>query len=206
MTRLILVDDHGLIRRGMRDALREHGFVVAGEAGSWEEAVPLLDTVPCDVLLLDINLPGLSGLDALEAMRARATPPRALVVSMHPEDPYALKALRAGASGYVCKSADTTVLAYAIQTVARGRKFISPEIAALLAEQLTAQAAPAGDRLSQRERQLLSAFGAGLPLAEVATQLALPAKTLAVYRARLMEKLKLATAAELAQYAARMQA
>jgi len=206
MTRLVLVDDHGLIRRGMRDALREHGFIVAGEAGSWDELVPVLDVVPCDVLLLDINLPGRSGLDALEELRQRAAPPRALVVSMHPEDPYALKALRAGAYGYVCKSADTTVLAAAIETVARGRKFISPAIAALLAEQLGSPAVPAPERLSQREQQLLSAFGSGRPLAEVAAQLALPAKTLAVYRARLMEKLKLATTAELTQYAARLQA
>lgn len=202
--RLLLVDDHALIRRGMRDALQEHGFTIAGEAGGWDELAPLLETLAFDVLLLDINLPGVSGLDILERLKPRQPAPRALVVSMYPEDPYALKALRAGAWGYVNKSADTTVLASAIASVGQGRKFISPEIAALLADQLAAPANPAPhDRLSQREQQLLVLFAGGTGLSEVAQRLALPAKTVAVYRARLMEKLKLSNPAELAHYALR---
>lgn len=204
MTSLLLLDDHALIRRGMRDALRESGLDVAGEAGSYEELEPLLRAVSFDVLLLDINLPRVSGLEILELLKAQPAAPRALVVSMYPEDQYAVKALRAGAWGYVSKSAETAALVDAIRTVARGRKYISPGIASLLAEQLAApvQHLP-HERLSEREQQLMRLLASGRRLTEIAQQLGLPAKTVSVYRARLLEKMKLASNADLAHYASR---
>ena len=204
MTRVLLVDDHALIRRGMRDALRESGLEVAGEAASYDELGPLLRELSFDVLLLDINLPRVSGLEILELHRTLPSPPRTLVVSMYPEDQYAVKVLRAGAWGYVSKSADTAALVDAIRTVARGRKYISPSIASLLAEQLSApvQHLP-HERLSEREQQLLQMLALGRRLPEIAQQLDLPAKTVSVYRARLLEKMKLSSNAELAHYASR---
>ena len=202
MTRLLLVDDHALIRRGMRDALQDEGLQVVGEAGDWSALEPLLSDVAFDVLLLDINLPGPSGLEVLELLKARVPAPRALVVSMYPEDPYAVKALRAGAWGYVGKSAETAMLVEAIRSVAQGRRFISAALGLLLADQLAAPAQMLPhERLSERELQLLGLLASGRRLPEIAQLLALPAKTVSVYRARLLEKMKLSSSAELAQYA-----
>jgi len=203
MIRLVLVDDHALIRRGMRDALGEDsGLEITGEAGSYEELREVLASTPCDVLVLDINLPGVSGLEALEALRREAHPARALVVSMYPEDQYGVQALRAGAWGYVSKSADASVLVEAIHTVAQGRKYISPSIASLLIERLAAptQQHP-HERLSAREQQMLVLLAQGQKLADIATELDLSAKTVSVYRARLLEKMKLTTGAQLSHYA-----
>lgn len=205
MTRLLLVDDHALIRRGMRDALGDVGFSVAGEAGCWDELEPLLAAQPCDVLLLDIQLPGPSGLEILERLAARPSRPRTLVVSMYPEDPYGLRALQAGAQGYVTKSADTAQLVEAIARVARGERHVSQAIARLLANAAAAAGGAGGaERLSPREQMLLSMLAQGLRLPEIAERMALPARTVSVYRARLMDKLKASSQAELVHHAMRL--
>lgn len=201
MTRVLLVDDHALIRRGLRDALSEEGIAIAGEAGGWDELEPQLAAPAFDLLLLDIQLPGPSGLDILERLAARPAAPRALVLSMYPEDPYALRALQAGACGYVPKSADTAQLVEAIARVARGERHVSQAIARLLAG---AQEQADAERLSAREQMLLGLLAQGLPLADVAQRMALPPRSVGVYRARLQEKLKAATVAELAHHAARL--
>jgi DNA-binding NarL/FixJ family response regulator len=203
MTRVLLVDDHALIRRGMRDALADEGVQVVGEAACWDELDPLLGARACDVLLLDIQLPGPSGLDILERLAARPERPRTLVVSMYPEDPYAVKALGAGANGYVEKSAATAALVDAIARVARGERAVSTAIARLLAQ----ASAPAGagaphEHLAPREQMLLVLIAQGLKLPDIAERLAVPPKTVGVYRARLLEKLKLSGNAEVAHYAA----
>jgi two-component system invasion response regulator UvrY len=202
VTRVLLVDDHALIRRGMRDALADEGVQVVGEAACWDELDPLLGAQACDVLLLDIQLPGPSGLDILERLAGRPACPRTLVVSMYPEDPYAVKALGAGASGYVEKSADTAALVDAIARVARGERAVSTAIARLLAQ----ASAPSGsgaphEHLSPREQLLLVLIAQGLKLPDIAERLAVPPKTVGVYRARLLEKLQLAGNAEVAHYA-----
>jgi DNA-binding NarL/FixJ family response regulator len=203
MTRLLLVDDHALIRRGMRDALGDEGLQVVGEAACWEELDPLLAAQPFDVLLLDIQLPGLSGLEILERLATQPEPPAALVVSMYPEDPYALKALGAGARGYIGKSADTASLVDAIARVARGERAISAAIARLLAQAGAAAGGAPHERLSAQERMLLALLAQGVRLPEIAERMALPPRTVSVYRARLLEKLKCAGNAELAHYAAK---
>jgi two-component system invasion response regulator UvrY len=203
MTRVLLVDDHALIRRGMRDALADDGVEVVGEAACWDELDPLLAAQACDVLLLDIQLPGPSGLDILERLAARPARPRTLVVSMYPEDPYAVKALGAGADGYVEKSADTAALVEAIARVARGERAVSTAIARLLGQApAPAGAGAAHDQLSPREQLLLVLIAQGLKLPDIADRLAVPPKTVGVYRARLLEKLKLSGNAEVAHYAA----
>lgn len=201
MTAVLLADDHALIRRGLHDALGDEGLRIAGEAGSWAELEPLLGRVAFDVLVLDIQLPGPSGLDILPLLAQRPVPVRTLVLSMYPEDPYALRALAAGACGYVTKSTDTRVLVEAIRCVAGGGRWVSEAIARLQAAAAPGAEGLPHERLTARERLLLVLLAQGLPLPEVAKRLAAEPRAAAVWRARLLEKMKMAGNAELAHYA-----
>jgi len=214
MTDVILCDDHALIRRGIRDTLCDASDIrVVGEAGDYGELRSLMRTLhaldptraaPCDVLLLDINMPGRSGLDALHALKDEGSPIKVLVVSMYPEDQYAIRALRAGAFGYVNKAGDPQLLVQAVRTVAQGRKYVTPEIAQMLVESLTAPASEnAHSKLSDRELQTLVMIASGKRLADIAEELTLSPKTVSVYRARVLEKLGLANNSELTVYAIR---
>jgi len=205
MIEVILCDDHALIRRGIRDTLSDATDIrVVGEAGDYGELRALMRTQRCDVLVLDINLPGRSGLDALHALKDEGASVRVLIVSMYPEDQYALRALRAGAAGYVNKGGDPQLLVQAVRTVAQGRKYVTPEIAQMLVESLTApEAGAAHDRLSDREMQTLVLIASGRRLADIAQELTLSPKTVSVYRARVLEKLGLANNSELTVYAIR---
>ena len=142
MIDVILCDDHALIRRGIRETLSEAADMrVVGEAGDYGELRSLMRGTHCDVLVLDINLPGgRSGLDVLHALKDEGSPVKVLVVSMYPEDQYAIRALRGGAYGYVNKGGDPQVIVQAVRTVAQGRKYVTPEIAQMLVESLTAPA------------------------------------------------------------------
>jgi len=217
MIHVILCDDHALIRRGIRDTLSDAPDIrVIGEAGDYGELRSLMRnlaaepgpglsrTAPCDVLVLDINLPGRSGLDALHALKDEGSPIKVLVVSMYPEDQYAIRALRAGAYGYVNKGGDPQVLVQAVRTVAQGRKYVTPEIAQMLVESLTTPASEnPHQKLSDRELQTLVMIASGKRLADIAEELTLSPKTVSVYRARVLEKLSLANNAELTVYAIR---
>lgn len=203
MIRLALVDDHMLVRRGLRDALGADPVIeVRAEAGSWDDLQPLLAAGGIDVLLLDINLPGLSGLDILARMAGQPGMPHVLVVSMYPDDQYAVKALRAGALGYINKACDAAELVAAVRSAAQGRRHVTPAIASLLVEQLNAPAQSLPHhRLTQRELEVLQCLGRGQRLPEIAAALDMTPKTVGVWRARVMEKMKLASQAELMHYA-----
>ena len=205
MIRVILCDDHALIRRGIRDTLADAADIhVVGEAGDYTELRGLMRGTPCDVLVLDINLPGRSGLDALHALKDEGSPVKVLVVSMYPEDQYALRALRAGAYGYVNKGGDPQLIVQAVRTVAQGRKYVTPEIAQMLIDSLTAPVdEQPHQKLSDRELQTLVMIASGKRLADIAEQLALSPKTVSVYHARVLEKLQLGNNAELTVYAIR---
>jgi two-component system invasion response regulator UvrY len=205
MIQVILCDDHALIRRGIRDTLSDAPDInVVGEAGDYGELRNLMRSKSCDVLVLDINLPGRSGLDALHALKDEGSPIKVLIVSMYPEDQYAIRALRAGAHGYVNKGGDPQLLVRAVRTVAEGRKYVTPEIAQMLVESLTAPApALPHQTLSDRELQTLVMIASGKRLSEIATELTLSPKTVSVYRARVLEKLGLANNSELTVYAVR---
>ena len=219
MIRVILCDDHALIRRGIRDTLSDAPDIqVVGEAGDYGElralirklAADPIDGEPrapathADVLVLDINLPGRSGLDALQALKDEGSALKVLVVSMYPEDQYAIRALRAGAFGYVNKGGDPQLLVQAVRTVAQGRKYVTPEIAQMLVESLTAPATDSPhQKLSDRELQTLVLIASGKRLSDIAEALMLSPKTVSVYRARVMEKLQLTNNAELTVYAIR---
>ncbi|MEY2875120.1 MAG: hypothetical protein RLZZ373_2491 [Pseudomonadota bacterium] len=205
MTRVILCDDHALIRRGIRDTLAEQpDMQIVGEAGEYGELRTLLRTTTCDVLVLDINMPGRSGLDVLHALKDEGSPIRVLIVSMYPEDQYALRALRGGAYGYVNKGGDTAQIVTAVRMVAQGRKYITAEMAQMLVESLTTPAPEAAhDKLSDRELQTLTMIASGKRLSDIAEQLSLSPKTVSVYRARVLEKLSLTNNSELTVYAIR---
>ena len=214
MIDVILCDDHALIRRGIRDTLCDASDIrVVGEASDYGELRALMrqlanerggdgKAAACDVLVLDINLPGRSGLDALHALKDEGSPIKVLVVSMYPEDQYALRALRAGAYGYVNKGGDPQAIVNAVRTVGQGRKYVTPEIAQMLVDSLTAPVdEQPHNKLSDRELQTLVMIASGKRLSDIAEALMLSPKTVSVYRARVLEKLKLGNNAELMKYA-----
>ena len=206
MIRVILCDDHALIRRGIRDTLSDAPDIeVVGEAGDYPELRALLRNTACDVLVLDINMPGRSGLDVLAALKDDGDMKmRVLICSMYPEDQYAIRALRAGAFGYVNKGGDPQQLVTAVRTVSQGKKFVTPDIAQMLVESLTApEVAHAHEKLSDRELQTLVMIASGKRLSDIASELTLSPKTVSVYRARVLEKLGLTNNSELTVYAIR---
>ena len=179
---------------------------VVGEADSYASLRDVLRRHPCDVLLLDVDLPGRSGLEILAALQEEGSPVRAVMVSMYPEDQYAIRCLRAGAVGYLNKAGDPSALLAAVRTVAQGRKYITPEIAEMLANHLSApESTELHATLSERELQTLRKIASGKKLSQIAEDLMISPKTVSVYRARVLEKLALTNNAELTVYAIRHQ-
>jgi DNA-binding NarL/FixJ family response regulator len=205
MIKVILCDDHALIRRGIRDTLSDASDIqVVGEAGDYPELRTLMRNTPSDVLVLDINMPGRNGLDVLHVLKDEGSPVKVLIVSMYPEDQYAIRSLRAGAYGYVNKGGDPQVIVQAVRTVGQGRKYVTPEIAQMLVESLTTRVTEnAHEKLSDRELQTLTMIASGKRLSDIAEELMLSPKTVSVYRARVLEKLGLANNSELTVYAIR---
>lgn len=205
MIHVVLCDDHAVLRRGIRDTLTESPEIrVTGEAGSYPELREVLRSAACDVLLLDLNLPGRSGLEALASLKESHPAIKVLIVSMYPEDQYALRCLKAGAHGYANKAGDPVQLIAAVKTVVEGRKYLTPEVAQLLADSLAPPTPELPhEALSERELQTLVKIASGRRLSDIAEELLLSPKTVSVYRARVLEKLKLANNAELTVYAIR---
>jgi two-component system invasion response regulator UvrY len=205
MIRVILCDDHAVVRRGIRDTLSEAVDIkVVGEAGSYSEVRELLRATPCEVLVLDLNLPGRGGLEVLSSLRETDTPIKVLVVSMFPEDQYAIRCLRAGAQGYLNKAGNPADLIAAVRTIAQGRKYVTPDVAQMLVDNLATPTNEAlHDALSERELQTLLKIASGKRLSDIAEELMLSPKTVSVYRSRVLEKLKLSNNAELTVYAIR---
>jgi DNA-binding NarL/FixJ family response regulator len=205
MIRVILCDDHAVVRRGIRDTLADASDIqVVGEAASYSEVREALRTTPCDVLVLDLNLPGRGGLEVLASLKDTGLEVRVLIVSMHPEDQYAIRCLRAGAQGYVNKAGDPSEMVSAVREVALGKKYVSAAVAQMLVDNLHA---PVNEvlhsSLSERELQTLLKIASGKRLSDIAAELMLSPKTVSVYRARVLEKLKLSNNAELTVYAIR---
>ncbi len=205
MIKVILCDDHAMVRRGIRDTLAEAiDIQVVGESGSYSEVRELIRTTPCDVLILDLNLPGRGGLEVLASLREDHSPIRVLIVSMFAEDQYAIRCLRAGADGYLNKAGDPGELIPAVRSLAKGRKYVTPEISEMLVSNLASPSTQSlHATLSERELQTLLKIASGKRLSDIAEELMLSPKTVSVYRARLLEKLKLSNNAELAVYAIR---
>ncbi|WP_027015790.1 response regulator [Comamonas composti] len=207
MIHVVLCDDHAVLRRGIRDTLAEAADIqVTAEAGGYAELRDCLRSANCDVLLLDIHMPGRNGLEALVSVRETHPQIKVIMVSMYPEDQYALRCLKAGAQGYANKAGEPTALIEAVRCVAAGRKYLTPEVAQMLADSLAqpAQAVP-HESLSERELQTLVKIAAGQRLTDIAQELMLSPKTVSVYRARVLEKLGMTSNAELTAYAIRNQ-
>ena len=204
MIRLAIADDHPIVREGLRRIVSEDpGISVAGDAAGAAELFRLLGAAAVDVVLLDVSMPGAPFIDTLRQLRAQHASVKVLVLSAYPEDQWALRALQSGAAGYLTKDHSPEQLVDAIRRVARGRRYVSEA----MADRLAGMAGGASDRapherLSDREFEVLRALGSGLLVKEVAAQLGLSVKTVSTYRARLLEKLGLASRADLVRYVA----
>ena len=205
MIKVVLCDDHAVVRRGIRDTLAEAVDIkVTGEAGGYAEVRQLLREVECDVLVLDLNMPGRDGLEVLASLNDGQSTIKVLIVSMHPEDQYAIRCLRAGAQGYLNKAGDPGELVTAVRTVAQGRKYVTASVAQMLVDSLSAPKSEAlHDALSERELQTVQKIASGKRLSDIAEELMLSPKTVSVYRTRALEKLNLSNNAELTVYAIR---
>jgi DNA-binding NarL/FixJ family response regulator len=203
MIRIIVADDHAIVRQGLRSILdAAQDMRCVAEAENAGEAMRAIRDIECDALLLDISMPGKNGIDILKQIKKEKPRLPVLILSMHPEDQYALRAIKAGAAGYLTKQSAPQQLVAAIRQIAQGRKFITPELAEALANHLDDE----GDQmphetLSDREFQTLRLIGAGKSLTDIANELCLSVKTVSVYRARLLEKMKLKNNSELTHYA-----
>jgi len=201
--RILLVDDHAVVRRGIRqilaDDLPASDF---GEAGSTQEALERLAEADWDVIILDISMPGRSGLEALKDIRALRPHLPILVLSMHSEDQYAIRAFRAGASGYLTKESAPATLVEAVRKVEAGGRYVSATMAEKLAANLTMdEGRPPHESLSDREFQVLRMIAAGKSVKEIGFDLHLSEKTISTYRTRLLEKMNMRCNAELTRYA-----
>lgn len=203
MTRILIADDHQIVRAGLKNLLSEYQeFTVAGEAGSGAETVKMVRASDWDLVLLDITMPDMNGVDTLQQIKRSKPDLPVLILSMHPEDQYAVNLLRAGANGYVCKECAPEQLISAIRTVVAGRRYVSPALGDQLAGDLSGdtQKAPHTE-LSEREFQVFCKLAAGQAVSEIANELFLSVKTISTYRSRILEKMGMKTNANLTYYA-----
>lgn len=202
--RVGIVDDHAIVRAGLRQFLSDHeGIRIVGEAGSGREAVELVRAVEMDVLLLDLSMPGQSGIDAMAMIRAKAPDVAVLVLSGYPEEQYAINLLRHGASGYLNKECEPLQIVDAIRTVASGRRYLSPVVAELIAQQMgpIRKREQPHECLSDREFQIFLKLAKGDAVRQIGNDLSLSPKTVSTYRTRIMEKMELVSNSELTYYA-----
>lgn len=200
MVRVLIADDHPIVRKGLRQVLSEQPDMEIVEAENGSEALRRIDESKFNVVLLDLSMPGLSGLEVLSQIKARQPEIPVLVLSGYPETEFAVRILRAGASGYLNKEMAPEELMQAIRVVMSGRKYIGPEVAELLANTLDGDRGELHASLSDREFQVLLLIGAGKTISEIAEQIALSVKTVSTYRARILEKMNLKNNAELMRY------
>jgi two-component system invasion response regulator UvrY len=201
--RILIADDHALIRKGLKQVLAdEFPQSEFGEASNAKEVFRLVSEQSWDAILLDVTMPGQSGLEVLKQVKQIHPKTPVLVLSMHPEDQYAMRSLKAGASGYLTKNTASELVATALRKILAGGTYISPALAEDLAQRLTQPAAKAPyETLSDREYQIMNALALGKSVKEISFELALSVKTVSTYRTRLLRKLKLTTTAELIRYA-----
>ena len=201
LIRVLIVDDHAIVRQGLKSILSDtDDLVVAAEADCSGRALQQIREGEFDVVLMDVNMPDRNGIDTLKLIRKESPRLPVLMLSMHAEDQYAIRALRAGAAGYLSKQGAPELLVSAIRQVASGKKYVSATLAEQLAEAITEDDRPPHERLSDREFQTLVMIASGKTLTQIGEELNLSVKTVSVYRARLLEKMKLKNNAELTHY------
>jgi two-component system, NarL family, invasion response regulator UvrY len=207
MVRVVIVDDHAILRRGLGQIINEsESMRVVGEAQNSAEALQLLRKTTCEVVVLDISLPDRNGIETLRLIRKEFPKLKVLMLSMHPEEQYALRALKAGASGYLNKQSAPAQLVSAIENVSRGRKYVTPAVAQELANSIGDDVTEAPhQKLSMREYQTLCLIASGKSLTEIGKHMAISVKTVSVYRGRVLEKMRMKHNAELTHYAIKNQ-
>lgn len=203
MIRVLVADDHAVVRKGLAHIISETGDIsVSAEASNGADVLGLVRDSEFDVVVLDINMPGMDGLDTLKQLKAEFPDLHVLVLSMHPEDHYAVRVLKAGASGYLNKDDSPDELVHAIRRVAGGGRYVSAEVAESLLTHLDAGSdAPLHSVLSDREFQVLCMLSEGKTVGEIAEDLSLSVKTISTYRSRVLEKMNMKSNAELTHYA-----
>jgi two-component system, NarL family, invasion response regulator UvrY len=201
--RLLVADDHAIVRRGLHQIVAEApGLEVAGEAATAEEVLARVEERSWDVVVLDLSLPGGNGLDLLAEVKRRRPDLPVLILTVHSEEQYAVRALRAGAAGYLTKESAPEQLVEAVRKVVRGGRYVSPAVAERLAFNLGRDPdRPPHEALSDREYQVLRRVASGKTVSEVAAELSLSVKTVSTYRARILEKMGMKSNAELTHYA-----
>jgi two-component system, NarL family, invasion response regulator UvrY len=202
MIRVIIVDDHALVRRGLRETLSAtHDVAVVAESGRSEEVLPTLAAHPCDVLLLDLSMPGRGGIEVLEDVRREFPRVRVVIVSTYEPMQYAVRCFRAGAQGYVAKSAVADEVVAAVRSVIHTGRYISDDVAAALADYAVVGEASPHLALSNREFEVFRQLAAGRTVSEIAVDLSLSVKTVSTYRTRLVQKIGARSTADLLRYA-----
>lgn len=203
MIRILIADDHEVVRRGLRQILSETSdMAVTDEASSGEEVLDKVSSKDFDVVLLDISMPGKSGLDVMKQLRNSRPHLPVLILSIYPEEQYAVRVLKAGASGYLTKESAPEELISAIRKVSSGRKYITPSLAEKLACQLDLTSErPLHETLSDREYQIMVMIASGKAVKNMAESLSLSVKTVSTYRSRILEKMGMKSNAELIRYA-----
>lgn len=203
MTKILVADDHAIIRRGLIQILTEEpDMTVVGEAQNAEELLDLTHEQAWDIAILDVSMPGRGGLEILKDLKSQYPTRPVLILSVHPEDQYAVRALKAGAAGYISKDSAPGELVRAVRKALQGGTYVSPTLAEKLAFNLTPQA----DRLrhellSDREFQVLCRIASGKTVGEIADETSLSVKTISTYRTRILQKMNLKNNAELTHYA-----
>ena len=207
MIRIVIADDHAIVREGLKQILAESpDMMVAGEAESGLDAIKQFRKSKCTVMLLDISMPDRSGIDVLKQVKKENPEIAVLMLSMHREDQYAIRSLKAGAAGYLNKQSAPRELVTAIRLVASGQKYVSAALAQELASSIgDDHETPLHDTLSDREYQTLTMIASGKTVGAIAQELSLSVKTISEYRARLLVKMKLKNSAELTHYAIKNQ-
>ena len=205
MIRVLLADDHAIVRAGLKEILADTGDIsVADEAGNGHEVLARVRAAEYDVLVMDMSMPGRSGIELIKQVKKEKPKVRVLVLSMHSEEQYAVRALKAGASGYLTKDSAADQLVAAIRRVASGGAYVTPETAQRLALDFDRPAdAPPHTLLSDREYQVFQMIAGGKSVTQIAADLSLSVKTVSTHKTRIMEKMGLANQSELIQYAIR---